>query len=499
MFEDGLITVTHARNAVEGVGLTSHPGEGHVQGFTSPIGALAPLLGEAVRANGGGLVAIRLASIVAAAAAIGAAHLIGREFRLNRWAMVFPLFYLALDQNQIFYGMSGMETQMAVAILLWSAYAVMRERTLLSGALLGLCILTRPDLVIWVAPAACYLVWRRRHLRALAGAFGAFTAVAAPWYLFATLYYGSPIPDTIGAKLDAYFTPPRLSAGLAQWFSFAGHQLSDHVGALLRGFMPFLESFQAARAPVPGLALVYVAFTVIGLCILGAIRLWRLPQARPLTVYVGLFLAYRVFVLPSWYYEWYLPPFMACVVLLCGGGLTAVRRRYGIVPATVPAVALALAFAMHIPFSFPLEARLQHGIEDKVRTRMALWLRAHVLPGQSVSSESAGYVSWYGRVKLYDYPGLTSPTAYRALKRLGHNHNSLSDLVRVLLPDWLVMRPSELRALKLKYSSVSSDYRIIHEWQLEPHAVSMDQWGLVYESVDTDQRFFVLRKVKKND
>jgi hypothetical protein len=102
-------------------------------------------------------------------------------------------------------------------------------------------------------------------------------------------------------------------------------------------------------------------------------------------------------------------------------------------------------------------------------------------------------------VKLYDYPGLTSPTAYRALKRLGHNHNSLSDLVRVLLPDWLVMRPSELRALKLKYSSVSSDYRIIHEWQLEPHAVSMDQRGLVYESVDTDQRFFVLRKVKKND
>ena len=63
MFEDGLITITHARNAAEGLGLTHHPGEGHVHGFTSALSVLVPLLGELVKPGGGGFVAIRLASM----------------------------------------------------------------------------------------------------------------------------------------------------------------------------------------------------------------------------------------------------------------------------------------------------------------------------------------------------------------------------------------------------------------------------------------------------
>src|SRR5450631_3631487 len=49
MFEDGLTTITHARNVVLGLGLVHHIGEGNVHGFTSALGVLIPLAGEVVK------------------------------------------------------------------------------------------------------------------------------------------------------------------------------------------------------------------------------------------------------------------------------------------------------------------------------------------------------------------------------------------------------------------------------------------------------------------
>ena len=61
MFEDGLTTITHARNVPLGLGLVHHAGEGNVHGFTSAIGVLIPLVGELVH-QGSGMFAMRVAS-----------------------------------------------------------------------------------------------------------------------------------------------------------------------------------------------------------------------------------------------------------------------------------------------------------------------------------------------------------------------------------------------------------------------------------------------------
>ena len=330
MFEDGLTTVTHALNAVEGLGLTHHPGEGHVQGFTSPLNVLVALLGELVKPGGGGFVAIRLASMASVAIAIYTAHLIGRELELSRWAMLFPLAYLALDQNQIFYGMSGMETEMGVAILLVSALFVIRQRLLLSGAMFGLCVLVRPDFILFVVPAFLYLAWpRRARLRSLLPTVGVAVAVAGPWFVFATVYYGSPIPRTIGAKLDRYFDPPSLTAGPGAWISFGWQQFQNAGDVLWHGFAPFLEDGLILRGPVSSWLLGDIAFIFIGLAVAGAWRLRRTPQAFPIWSYAIIFYAYRVFVLPPGYYEWYLGPFMAFMALLAASGLSGLSLRIG--------------------------------------------------------------------------------------------------------------------------------------------------------------------------
>ncbi len=494
MFEDGLITITHARNAAEGLGLTHHPGEGHVHGFTSALSVLIPLLGELVKPSGGGFVAIRLASMACVVIAIYAMHLLGKELKLSRWAMVFPLAYLAFDQNQIFYGMAGMETEVAVAILLVSVLLVIRERLIWSGVMFGLCILVRPDFVLFIVPALLYFAWPRRgRLRSLLGTVAAAVCVAAPWFIFTTIYYGSPIPRTIGAKLNRYFDPPTFSAGPGAWISYAWDQLQTAGEPLWHGFAPFLEDGLVLKGPVSSWLLGDIAFVFILLAIAGAWRLRRNSKAIPIWSYVIIFFAYHVLVLPPGYYEWYLGPVMTFVALLAASGLSGLSLRLGSRVAIAMTAFMAFAFAVHMPYTFPLEANVQHQVEDRVRKQLGLWLHANVPPGQTVTSESAGYIGWYGRVKLYDYPGLTSPTAYDALARLGHARNNMNELIRVLHPDWIVFRPYELTYFAAANPSLAALYHSVVEFKVAPNSVDLVRGGVTYINIDTD--FIVQRRI----
>jgi hypothetical protein len=184
--EDALITVTHARIAVSGIGLTHHPGEPVTHGFTSAVSVLVPLAGEVV-VRGSGIFVLRAASLVAVAISMVLAARICRRLGLGRWPTILALAYLALDQNQIFYGMAGMETQIAVMVLLWSVDALMTGRPIRIGLTFGVAILTRPDFLLWVCAGSLDLVARRwtSAVKALAVA----ALVIAPWVLFTTLYY----------------------------------------------------------------------------------------------------------------------------------------------------------------------------------------------------------------------------------------------------------------------------------------------------------------------
>ena len=49
--------------------------------------------------------------------------------------------------------MAGMETQFAVAFLLWSVDSVMVGSILRTGISFGIAVLTRPDFLLWNAAA----------------------------------------------------------------------------------------------------------------------------------------------------------------------------------------------------------------------------------------------------------------------------------------------------------------------------------------------------------
>jgi hypothetical protein len=498
-FEDGLTTITHARNVPLGLGLVHHPGEGNVHGFTSAIGVLIPLVGELIH-EGSGLLAMRLASLVAVCVALLYARLICREIGLGPFPTAFVLAYLAFDQNNIFYGMSGMETQVAVAVILGGVYHVLRNDLIASGIFLGLAPLTRPEFVLWVAPALLYLALRNAKLAArVAGTAG---AIVLPWIVFTFLYYGSPIPNTIVAKATLFPTPAIISGGsVLPWIQWLGAQLGGHAALLLYYMEPFREVWSTAATPIPPAVLIAITVVAAYLVVVGLFGLRQVPGFWPVTAFLALFFAYRVYFLPVLFYgDWYMPPFLALVMIVAAFGmqrLSSVTPRIPVVLATL----LAVAYAIHMPFSFAVESKVQ-SIENQVRAQAGEYLRANVQPGQSVVSESAGYIGFYGNVKLYDYPGLTSPTSVRALKKLPPARRDLSDLIAVLQPDWIVLRPWELDSLRANFPDVAAHYAVDRVFEMPgvpenvlnvDGAASVSFGGLVETS--TDEKFTVLRRI----
>ena len=474
VWEDALITVTHARNAVAGIGLTHHPGEPVTHGFTSAVSVLIPLAGEVV-VRGSGIFVLRVASILAAIATIVFADRICRRLHLGRWPTALVLLYLAFDQNQIFYGMAGMETQVAVAVLLWSVDAVMAGTVLRTGLSFGIAVLTRPDFLLWNAAATLELAlrdWRRTARIVLIGA-----AVVAPWIVFTTLYYGSPIPNTILAKSAHFVAPLPATADPAALVAWLGTAVTDHVSALSRTFAPFYEDTLVSAAPLPlGLAY-FVSIAVWALAILGAVRTWRIPGWRAAILFAVAFTAYRVALLPGAYFDWYVPPHTAILIILAAAGIHSLRPTPQFDPRPALAAIVAIAFAIHTPFSLGLERKLQTDIEVAVRTRVGQELGGLIRPGETLATESAGYYEYYSNATMLDYPGLTSVRAREAMQALPADHRLIIDFLDAVQADWLALRPAEWQGLQASYPSTAARYDVVDTVESPAGSIGFDVDG----------------------
>jgi hypothetical protein len=153
-WEDALITVLHSENFFNGLGLTHYLGEGEppLHGFTSPLSVLVPMMGDFLKV-GFGLSFIKIVSALAGGLTVlyAMAVAIHPKIKLPTPLAVMIMGYLAFEHHQILWGMAGMETQMAVLVLLASLYFAIAEKTVPLGFSLGFCMLARPDFAFWAA------------------------------------------------------------------------------------------------------------------------------------------------------------------------------------------------------------------------------------------------------------------------------------------------------------------------------------------------------------
>jgi hypothetical protein len=499
--DDAMITIKFDKNLADGFGLIHNLGEGHVQGFTSALSVLVPMPGELIY-HGGGFLFIRLASVACFALAAVYAYRIAGELELGRWPTGFILAFLALDQNQVFFGVAGMETQIAVAVLLAGVYYVLIEDYPRSGVALGLALLARPDFALWVAPAYAFLIIRNYRQALRAAALSA--AIVGPWLIFTWIYYGSPVPNTITAKNNAFVPDFPSVTHPGAWINFVGDQLSAAASAhAWTIFAPFYEAAFLIHAPISYDLAKAIAFLVAALAVIGALSTMRRASFMPVIAYILLFAAYRVLYLRIGYFEWYGVPAVAALVLVAGVGLdricrwvsTASRGRFSpAMVAAAPAVLLALVYAVALPFRTVVEARVQHDIEDKVRDPVGRYVGEVVKPGETITSESSGYVGYYTNATLYDFPGLESPRVVSTLQKssdTSHPVHSLLGLAELLHSDWLVLRPWEAPAPAGTSPEAAPQYTEVRRFSV-PSQAPISFHGFDVNNIDRD--FIIYRR-----
>lgn len=382
--DDVFITYVYSRNLAEGVGFVFNPGE-TVQGTTTPLWTL--LMAGVYRLT---------------TELLHAGNLLGGIFLLVTCLFSFSLLRphfgvhgagaaaLLIATSPLHYASLGMETPLYCALLTGAFWLWSREHP--TAAILAAAALTwtRADGVVLAATLILLVLFDAAHSssgrplnprRWAAGIrLGAIYALAiAPWFAFAWVYFGTPLPNTFHAKQELLQGVRFLESGLQHWQTFFGHH------------------------PLSLLALALIPF--------GALRLWRARSLRPLPLWAGLYtLGYTALNITNF---WYYTPLVTVLILLAVTGAHDLLRRM-----TRPSVRLArAALAVVLVSVIGLDAVRAVAISP-LPPRMSTyrlageWIAEHTPPDATLMVADLGVAGYYARRTTRDSFGLIVPDMY---------------------------------------------------------------------------------------
>ncbi len=464
-WEDFFITYRFSENLVHGRGLVYWPGE-RVYGFTSPLNTLLPALFAWVTGAADFVVPLwlfRFTSLAGLAVATATmAWLLTREHATSRTAhalgLLFPVIAL-LEVKTTAFAMSGQEAGLVLAFLA-PAFALAATgrwpaHPLLGGLLAAGLLYTRPDAFIYLGAVAVagylFAPGGRRQLALALLKSGLVCALAyLPWLLFTWGYYGSPVPHTVLAKY-----------GVEGYASSAYGLTAPLVAGLVKS--PFVLCW--ALSPVydwqlsgPGTWPVWIHDVTI-LLELVAVLYWLLPTrdrlGRAASLVAFIIFGYLVYAATvAQFAPWYYPPlaFMSLAALVSAAATLARRVRHGAM-ARILAVGAAAGLLGFLGFLFTASLRplrfKQEAIEWNHRRLVGLWLKDHAAPAETVYLEPLGYIGYFSQRHMLDWPGLVSPEVVAARQQLPFKSGyTWMETAEVLLPDWIVARPTEADAIR---------------------------------------------------
>ena len=278
---------------------------------------------------------------------------------------------------------SGMEAPLYTALILSAMRALPSgehagRSAFAPGVLLGLTAICRPEGIMAGAAALVALAIDRRWTTAIRVAIGA-GLTAAPWILFAAIYYGSPVPQSVVAK----------AAGQA------------HMADGIRTFGALVGS--ARYLPITALA------------VIGGARLWQRGVAwRALIVwwviYAGAFTVTGAFARAEWYFTPLLPVYFASAAVgLCRLFEVSQLRRWRVAAPALCAAAFVAISLVHLPQH---RRTLEHAraIREQTYLRIARQIAASRQPCDVAASE-IGAIGEGFEGRIIDLAGLVTPTA----------------------------------------------------------------------------------------
>ncbi len=475
-WEDYWITFRCSRNLATGQGLVYTPGE-RLHSFSSPLGALLPAGFSWLTGNQSEELALwlfRLTSIAALAAGMVLLYHLLQRLQQHRLATWLTLALLGLDAKLVDFSINGMETGLLFFFLALAIHGLLtpgpRQIWRISAGWAGM-MWTRPDSLVYIAALGISALLfspnrtdgqsRKDLWKIILAAVLVCTILYLPWFLWAWSYYGSPVPHTIVAK-GTNLPPLSLGAQLFNLLVFPGTLLTDETW-LVWVFTPAYAWFGVGGWP--GSLIPF--YTVTGIV---AALAWPFPQLRPSTRLFSLVFFLGNFFLTSvltHVYPWYFPTVAVFGYLTIGLlfdqalGLAGRARDGGrLLRGALQVLALLLvAGQLFITSCVARQMRVQQQlIENGLRREIGLWLRAHArTPHDTVMLEPLGYIGYFSGLKMLDFSGLASKEVVAARKQLGPYREN--QVVLKLKPDWLVLRPDEIRTERfIERGSLQENY-----------------------------------------
>ena len=481
VWEDFYITYRASKNLALGNGLVFTVGD-RLQTFTSPLQALLPALIAWMTSCRSDELVIWIYRVLGACALGSCGVILWKMSVHSRWpaaATMACIGLFAFDAKTIDFTANGMETPYLLVFLAWQAYLVVSG----GGALwLGVAwagmMMSRPDAFIQIAAfyAAVLLFadgWgSRRELVLRAVRAGAVTAVLyLPWFLWATWYYGTPVPHTVVAKgldipsglgpvLHAILRAPQqiITYGAFHRVLFAPTNIE---------MAPWEEWGFTANSVWRLLAMPVWCYWI---------NPWGGRWARTVSLWLFLDSVYAICVPGA---PWYVPPY--ALVAMIGWafmikdlssliGSSAGSPRMPTAPALRRLLAYVvvgvLVFQAGVSLLMANAMRLQQTIiEEGNRRPIGLWLRKTAAPGDTVFLESLGYIGYFSNLRMLDFPGLSSREVVAARKKLGVDE--FDALISEVNPVWIVLRPNEVSRIEARAPGLLSDdgkgkYRLAH-------------------------------------
>jgi hypothetical protein len=450
--EDFYITLRYAVNLADHNEFAYNLGE-HVLGTTTPLYTL--FLAAVAKMGMAPIFWGKILNIFADGASCVFIYRLGRA--AGRPGVGLPAAAVfAVWPTNLYWAISGMETALVTAAGL-AVFVCLAERRPLGMACFGaVLVLLRIDglLLVLVAFAALWMMSRKpeREGRRISSkdfvrAALLFIVLLLPWVIFATLYFGSPIPTSLVAKLAVYaWQAKSVFPNLKPFTSQMTHNLNL---LLLIGVVPGIvvvsKRIRALWAPVIWMLLYYAA------------------------------MAFSKSFLFGWYY---VPPAPVYILVSVLGWAWAVNALSARLPQKIVAwrfAALQVCLAGILFVGIVMTPRLAVMIRNDQREDVDLLettgraLKDTVKPGERVMLEPIGYIGYYSGVKVLDAVGLVSPEIIPYFRKGAVS--PYLDIMAGLKPEYVLLRTGEYHdALDAKvppYQALLANYTLVREFRPE--------------------------------
>jgi hypothetical protein len=448
LVDDAFITYRYSARLASGQGLTYNDGE-KVLGTSTPGYALLLALPAAII---GTQHIPTISLLLSFAATIVLMVSVGWiAFRLSENMIIAAIgTLLVMTSHYTTWAMTtGMEATVFLALFSTSILCLLYRRWTMSTVLFSLLPLMRPEGVFTGGLAGVSLLvhyYRNRKQLTIIWFLQHSILLILPGLCFligATLYYGTPIPQSITAK----------SAGL---YPITTNETTELISAHLHRFIapffqPFIDIASPRRAVVISVLSLAIMLTGGWWLIRQQVILWIVPA---MLLILLMFYAHSATLLFGWYYAHFDLMAVLCFVM----GLYAItayvmKAVWKNAPKWLPVV-ISLSLFLYVQHSVILE----NAVFPKMPTRqppldarehdyyqLAEWLAPQLPNGTTIAMPEVGVLGFYlPQVTILDAAGLVSPQAVEYFpilesQRLGASIGAIPrGLVRDYQPDMVI-------------------------------------------------------------